>query len=557
MEANIGLTDIQGLIRRRYKIGLSVFFTVFFLSIVIASVLPPIYMSTAMILIEEQQIPQDYVKSTITSYAEERLQMITRQIMKYSQLKDIIQRFKLYPELVQADKVSKAVLEMREDIAIEPISFKEGSKSSTVAFSLTYEGPDPLSVQKVTDALSKLYLSEELKAREKQVSITTGFLKKELENLKQQVKIHEERISEFKIKHIGELPENMDFNMRNISRLEMAAERIGARIRSLEDRKIYLKGQLANIEPLNPVTTEQGKVAMNPKKRLKSLRLDLIHMQARLSEKHPDVRKAKAEIAKLEAQVGHYDESVDKIKILNEKKTRMAKLKGRLSQNHPDIIGLQKEIDILSKQIDKLIVEKSILEISEEKPDNPAYINILTQIAASESEIKSLRQEEANISKSLKELRAKISNTPLISKDYNEITMDLENAKRKYNEILNKHMTAQVAQQMEKQQIGEKFTILEPAFLPSSPSKPNRIAIVLLGFVIAGGIALGLAAVQESMDHSFKNEEELGQLTGLTVLTSLVLVETKEERRSKRRKRTLFAIGTVGLAVIFLILINI
>ncbi len=558
MDTSISLKDIQGLIRRRYKICLLVFFAIMLISIIIAMVLPPIYTSTAMILIEEQQIPQDYVKSTITSYAEERLQMITRQIMKYSQLKDIILQFGLFPELLQKDKLGDAVKEMKQDIVIEPISFKEGSESATVAFTLTYEGPDPDSVQKVTDALSKLYLSEELKAREKQASVTTDFLKKELENLKQQVKINEERVSTFKSQHIGELPENTAFNMQNISRLEMEVERIGARIRTLEDRKIYLKGQLANIEPLSPVTTEQGKVAMNPKERLKGLRLDLVRMQTRLSEKHPDVRKVKAEIAKLEDQVGHYDESVDKIKMLKEKKAQLAELKGRLSPKHPDIINMKKEINLLSKQVDKLLMEKSILEISEEKPDNPAYINILTQIVAAETEIRSLNQEEENINKSLEDLRTKLSNTPLVAKDYNALTLDLNNAKQKYNEILNKHMTAQVAQQMEEQQIGEKFTILEPAFLPSSPSKPNRIAIILLGFVFGCGMAMGLAAIQETLDNSFKNEDELGQLTGLPVLTSFALVETEEERRLKMRKRTLVAaLGTAGLAVIFLILITI
>jgi polysaccharide biosynthesis transport protein len=550
METIISLRDIRGLIRRRYKLFFSVFLIIVFISAVIALALPSIYSSTAMILIEEQQIPQDFVKSTITSYAEERLQMITRQIMKYSQLIEIIQQFKLYPEMVQADNLGKAVGKMRNDISIEPISMKEGNRSATVAFTLSYEGPDPVSVKKVADALSQLYLKEELKAREKQASVTTDFLKQELENLRKQVETHEDRLSEFKSRHIGELPENTPFNMQNVSRLEMESERIGARIRTLEDRKIYLKGQLASIEPLRPVTTEQGEVAMNPAERLKRLRLDLVRMQARLSDKHPDIRKVVAEITKLEDQVGHHDESVEKIKMLRDKKEKLSELQGRLSPQHPDVKNLKKEIDILSRQVDKLLTEKSILEVSESKPDNPAYINIVTQVVAAESEIKSLKQEEDSINNSLAAIRNKISSAPLIAKEYSELTVHLDSAKQSYNEILNKLMTAKVSQQMEEQQIGEKFTILEPAFLPSSPSKPNRAAIILLGFVLASGMALGSVAIQERMDQSFKNEEELGRLTGLQVLTSLVFIETMEERKSKRRKIRLVALGTVGVTVI-------
>ncbi len=556
MDTIFSIKDIRGLIRRRYKIGLSVFFIFVFIFVVIAMVLPSIYISSAMILIEEQQIPQDYVKSTITSYAEERLQMITRQIMKYSQLNDIIQEFNLYQELVNSGKIVQAVGNMRKAIAIESISTKEGKRSATVAFNLSYEGTDPVAVKKVTDALSKLYLKEELKAREKQVSVTTDFLKRELENLKEQVALHEDRVGEFKSKHIGELPENTPFNMQNISRLEMETERIVARIRTLEDRKIYLKGQLANIEPLNPVTTEQGKVALNPKERLKGLQLDLVRMQARLSDKHPDIRKLKAEIAKLENQVGQHDESVEKIKMLRDKKAKLSELQGRLSPKHPDIVNLKKEIAILSKQVDNLLTEKTMLETSEEMPDNPAYINILTQIVAADAEIKSLKKEEESINESLADLRKKIGAAPLVAKEYNELTLNLNNAKSSYNEILNKLTTAKVAQQMEEQQMGEKFTILEPAYLPSSPSKPNRIAIILLGIVIGSGLSIGSAAIQERFDDSFKNEDELSRLSGLPVLASFELVETNEERNLRRRKMALFAFGTAGLTVIFLIFIN-
>lgn len=510
-----------------------------------------------MILIEEQQIPQDFVKSTITSYAEERLEMITREIMKYSQLKEIVEQFGLYKDLVRSGNLGEAISEMQESISVEPISFQEGfNKYTTVAFRLAYEGRDPETVKKVTDALSQLYLNKELKSREKQVTITTDFLGQNLESLKKQVKIQEQKISEFKSRHIGELPENIAFNMQNISRLEMQLQNINTRIRTLEDRKIYLKGQLATIEPLSPVTTEQGKLAMNPKERLKGLRLDLVRMQARLSNKHPDIRKIKSEIAKLEQQVGHYDESVEKIKMLSEKKAELAEMQSRLSPKHPDMIKLRKEIQILSKQTDKLLTEKSIVEVSEEQPDNPAYINILTQVVAADAEMKSLREEEVNIKKGLEDFRAKVSNAPLIENEYNELTLNLNNAKQKYAEISNKLMSAQVAQQMEEQQIGEKFTILEPANIPGSPHKPNRIAIIMLGFILACFAVLGVAAIKEGIDNSIKKEEELVDFTDLPVLASLELVETRQEKQYKRLKTTLFAAGSAGLAVIVFIIIN-
>jgi succinoglycan biosynthesis transport protein ExoP len=206
MNAQISLRDIRGIARRRYKAFILIFSAIFFASIVIALALPPIYRSKTMILIEEQQVPQDYVKSTITTYAEERLQMITRQIMKYSQMKEIVNRFNLYPEMMAEGDLQGAVTALQESIEFENISTRQGNKTSTVAFSLAYSGKDPATVQKVTGALADLYLKQENESREKLVSVTTNFLKDELENLKEQVTIHEARISKFKSQHVGELP---------------------------------------------------------------------------------------------------------------------------------------------------------------------------------------------------------------------------------------------------------------------------------------------------------------------------------------------------------------
>jgi succinoglycan biosynthesis transport protein ExoP len=556
MESQITLKSIHGLARRRYRLFLSVFTLLFLASVVIALTLPPIYKSTTMILIEEQQIPTEYVKSTITTYAEERLQMITRQIMKHSQMRAIIKRYGLYREKVTSGDMVGAVDQLKESITLENISSKQGNKSSTVAFTLSHEGKDPETVQKVTEALAMLYLQEEVKSREKLVSVTTGFLKEELDSLKRQVNIHEERISAFKSEHIGELPENTAMNLQNISRLERELDGLTARIRSLEDRKIYLKGQLSYVEPLNPIKTAQGQVASNPKERLKTLRLDLIRSQARLSETHPDIRKLKAEIAKLEEQVGPTNEAVEKVKLLKDNQARLAELKGRLGDKHPDVKRLTRQVQILSDEVDKILTNNAFARIEEERPDNPAYINLLTQVVSAEAEIKSLKEVKVGINEDLEDLRSKVSSAPVIEKEYKELTLDYTNAKNKYNEMLSKLMTAEVAQQMEEQQIGEKFTILEPAYTPTRPAKPNRLAIILLGFVVAGGAGLGSAAVKEALDQTLKDENELAQITGLPVLTSLSFVKTPEELRAKRLKAAVVVCAIVGVAISALVIVN-
>ena len=503
-----------------------------------AVALPPIYKSQAVIVIEAQQIPDEYVKSTITSYAEQRLEMLTREILKFHALREIVDEFNLYPEYRKRGDIASAVEKMKEAVEIEPISSKTGSQSYTVAFNLSFECSDPQKAYAVLDRLSHLYLKKEAATRKKMASATTGLLEKELANLKQQIEEHEKKISTFKEKHFDELPGSAPANLANLQRLEREADQIKTRIRSLEDRKIYLKGQLADVEPLKPIQTNTGEVASNPRERLKTLRLELIRAQARLSPKHPDIIKMKSEIAQLEKQVGKADTTVSNVKRLSALRTELKEMRASKGDKHPDVIALTKQVNELARQVDSMIDQNSISDYSKEKPDNPAYINLMTQIVSADLEIKNLEQDLANTNTLRDEYQRKAENAPNIDRDFNELTLDYENAKTRYNEISGKLLQARVAQEMEVNQQGEHFTITDPAYVPSRPYKPNRLAIMLLGFVLGSAAGIGGAAFQEATDRSRGRDA------------------TEEERRQKFHKRLALAAGCLGFLGIVLVAVD-
>jgi len=323
-------------------------------------------------------------------------------------------------------------------------------------------------------------------------------------------------------------------------------------MRTLEDRKIYLKGQIANVDPLEPIVTEQGRLAMNPNKRLKGLHLRLISLRSTLSERHPDLKKLKREINELEAQVGKSDDSVTKVKRLNDLQGQLAALKGKFGPKHPDVIKLSREVGLLSKEVDKLLTEKVSMEVAAEKPDNPTYINLMTQFVTADMELKHLLQDREETKQDLEEYYRRVEKAPLVEKEYIELTRDYANAKRKYDEILGKLMAARVAKEMDDTQRGERFTITDPAYLPEKPYKPNRIAIILIGFVLALGAGVGLAAAQEYTDHSVKTANEVNDLTGVPIFSVIPLMQTDEERRVRRIKRivlVLVAVGVIALAL--------
>jgi succinoglycan biosynthesis transport protein ExoP len=560
-ETNVAI-DLKGVIRRRKKGFLMVFFMVFILCGVIAIALPSVFKSESTILIEEQQIPADFVKTTITSYVEERIQTITQQIMSRTRLLEIINRFGLYPEMQGRKTTERIIEEMRGAIHLETISTDVIDKrtgrptAATIAFTLSYEGKNPSTVQEVANVLASLYLEENLKSREQRASDTTAFLQQELNGLKGKVDLLESKITEFKKAHMGELPEYGAVNMQNISKLNRDLDQVNMQLRSLQDRKMYLGGQLANVDPLLPLVTDEGKTVMNPTDRLKYLRLQLISLQSTLSERHPDIIKLKRQIRDLETEVSDSGDSLLKVKRLDELKNRLADMEGRLGRKHPDVVKLKKEVDVLSKEVGSIKTENVALDVSEQKPDNPAYISLKTQIASAEMEMKSLLEEKKKLTREIDDYQRRIGNAPLVEKEYIELTRDYESAKFKYNEIMNKLMEAKVSQGMEESQRGERFTIVDPAQLPEKPYKPNRVAILLIGLVLAIGSGVGLVAVKENLDHSVKTREDLLLLTGARVLSTIPYLESEEERSARRRKKVFWVVILVAAAAGTLVLVH-
>lgn len=554
--------DLKGLIRRRKKSFVLCFLSVFFMAVLIAFVLPPIYLSQSTILIEDQQIPREYVQTTITGFVEERLQVITQQIMSRSRLMEMINRFNLYQEMRDRYTTEEIIEKMRDDIHLETISAEVMDRrtgrptAATIAFTLSYEGKNPSTVQKVSNVLASFYLEQNLKSREQRASNTTIFLQQESDALKGQIDAIENKISEFKKAHIGELPEYNALNLQAITQLNRDVDHIEMQISSLKERKILLEGQIANVDPLSPIVTEEGKAIMHPGERLKYLRLQLISLQSALSEKHPDMKKLKKEIHELQQQVEESDASIEKVKRLNALTGQLAAMKGKLGPKHPDVVRLSKEVEVLGKEVENIRAEKVSQDLIEQKPDNPAYINLKTQIDSVEIQSTGLLEEKQQIENEIAKYQRKIGNVPVVEKEFNKLIRDYENAKYKYNEIMAKLMEAKVAQGMEETQRGERFTIIDPGQLPEKPYKPNRLAILLIGFVLALGAGVGVSAVRENLDTSIKTAEELGQLTNVPVLSVISMMQSYEDVRARRIKWAVIILAAIGILVATLLIVH-
>ena len=552
MSAEFNKQEIKAIVRRRKNLFLWSFLLIFMASVIVAIALPPVYQSTVMIIVENQEIPEDYVKSTITSYVSERLEMLRRKILSHSKLLSIIREHNLYPDL---SLNSEMVQEMRQDIVLETIDVSLSDRKSrfasaaTIAFTLSYEHINPQKAKDITNILANLFIQEDQLAREAQAVTTTSFIEKELEDLRRQVQVNEEKISRFKAANINQLPGSTAIFSQTIFRLEQDIDEIDSKIRTAQEKIVYLKSQIANIDPMVPILTEDGKVANNPSNRLKYLRLQLIRMQANLSDKHPDIIKLKSEIKELEAQVGDTGSSIEKINRLKYVEKEIIELKSKYGAKHPDVIRLSKEADLLKRQIKQIKSSAASNTVPDELTDNPGYMNIRAQIIVAESEISALKVERVKLVEKLEDYEQRLEMAPFIDEEYNKLTLDYENARRKFNEVSNKLHNARIAREMDVSEQGQRFHIDSPAFLPDKPYKPKRGIIVLLGFLLASGAAVGITALKEGLDTSIKATEELESVLDVPVLATVSFVDSPMQKRL-RRSRLLMILATAVVVII-------
>ncbi len=531
---------------------------VFITASCIAFLWPPTYESSSTILIENQQIPPEFVRSTVTGFADERIQSLTQQILSRTKLAEIIKQFDLYADLKDKYTREEILEKMRDDIRVDTISAEvadKGRKSAsrrpgqsgiTIAFSISYRGKSPDVVQKVAGTLASSYLEQNLKIREAQAKTTTQFLESESSELKERIRLLGEKIATFKQEHEGIQPELYQFNLSQADHLEQDIKQLDNQIRTAEDRRVYLEGQLATINPdfgASPSST--GERDLDPQARLRALDVKLADLRSKFSEDYPDVRKARRERAELEKLLGRKGagSSFNQEKLMK-LKADLAQLQGKYSEEHPDIRKLKSEVANLEKEPEKKESTKSGIA-----PVNPAYISLTTQIETAKGEIASLQRQREALKEKVQLFNRRLEETPKLEQEYLALQRDYTNSTAKYQEVMNKILESRISEGMEEHQKGEKFTLIDPASYPEKPVKPKRLMILLAGFILSLGSGIGTVALVEQLDHSVKSATELTSLTGMPVLGTIGRIQIREDViRLQHKKRLIW--GLAGLILL-------
>jgi polysaccharide chain length determinant protein (PEP-CTERM system associated) len=473
--------------------------------------LPPLYRSSTLILVEPQKIPIAYVNPTVTGTVQERLSTITQQILSRTNLEKIIAQYHLYQDdLKNSGWLSKLIrlihrrtnadlreplpaLTLQTEAASVPMEVKVERMRKQIdikvvgggnAFTISYTGDRPVTVMNVTNTLASLFIDENLKIREQQAEGTSEFLENQLAEAQSQLAQQEQALKNFKEKHKGALPGQLEANLRTLDRLQLELQSINDALRNAEERKISLERFRKEIRNIDEVlksldgATRTGQSGtdsdrLNPK--LSQLKQDLARLQAQYKDNYPDIAILKNQIREVEEQMAG---------------TEAPQAAGSFSgpRGRGDLRDLH-ELNLNS-----------------------------TALMALNSEIMSLKSRRDTTVALIKDYEARVENTFANEQNLMNLTRDYETSQRNYQGLLDKRLHAKIAENLEKRQKGEQFRVLDPANLPQKPFKPNRPKIILLGSLVTTGLCLGIILFKESLALSYSKPEDFQKTTDLPVL---------------------------------------
>jgi succinoglycan biosynthesis transport protein ExoP len=526
-------------------------------TVLMAALLPSTYRSTATILIEQQEIPQELVRSVITSFADQRVQVISQRVMTTQNLLSLVERYNLYPDIRRTQPREVLVDKLRSDIGMHMISAdvidpRSGRPTqATIAFSVSYQSRSPDLALKVANDLTSLYLNENLTSRTQLGQQTATFFSEESARQAAHIADLDKSLTAFKQKHSNDLPELVQLNLQTMERTELELHDAQNKLDSLDSQRVLLEAQLAQINPTSQVFSDTGQRVMGPEDRLKALKSQLASYKARFAPGHPDIVSTEREVQGLESQVKSDDDTSDRLRELDEAKAQLARAREKYSADHPDVVHLQRTVDGLESAVEAAAKTGKKHEATTHS-DNPVYIQV-------KGELDALAVERDRSVKRRDELQAKfddyehrMAKSPEVEREFHTMSRELETAQLEYKLILAKQTEAQVSENLESERKGERFTMIEPPQMPEKPISPNRVLIVVMGLLLSLGLGVGAAAAHESIDASVRGPTDIRQLLQVPALASIPVIVTTEDR-ARRKKMIRYSWGGTVVAMILIV----
>ena len=445
--------------------------------------LPDHYKASTTILVDPQKVPEKYVSPTVSSDPAQRLTTITQQVLSSTRLQQIIDEMNLYPELRGKMSREEIIDTMRKYITI---TVKQGSSSGLSAFTIEYEGTNPSQVARVANALAASFIDWNVKSREQQSIDTTDFLNNQLASAKGSLEEQEQKLSAFKLRHLGEMPEQAPANLQALSQLQAQFQANADALNRLDVERTLLTHGADTTDPAKPALTTRGQLEQQQR----TLQAQLLELQRRYTDAYPAVVDTASRLQRINEQL-------------------------QALPPDPPVVTAH---DNTSASLRLEILDK---------------------------ESKRLNEEQRRITAQINSYRSKVDAVPLREQEMAQLNRDYTVSKEHYQSLLDKTFSAQMAADLEQKQVGEHFTVLDAAVVPEKPFKPERRLLVPIVLLAAITLSIGLAYGKDVISDRPRVERDLRNLLPATVpvlATIPMLTGTADRRRTIR-----FAVAAVVL----------
>lgn len=474
------------------------------------------YEASTLILVQPQRVPSNYVRSVVTSTINERISTISQQILSRSNLEKIIDQFGLFAD-TKGMYLEDQVASLRKRVQVKI----ERTRSDAEAFSIVFQGDEPQTVMRIANTLASFFMDENLKVREAQAVGTSEFLDSELEKTRKTLEQRERQLAEYRTQHMGGLPDELETNLRTLDRLQQQLTIKNETLAQARNALSLIQAQIAQSNEMASQTMtdpfsmdfEEDSFGSEDEQKLAAAQKEYENLLLKYTDKHPDARKIKTIIDKLE-------------KSIEENKAKAA----AETEANPEASGPN--------------------DIDTQMP-NFAAMQQGAQVKQIKTEIQKIESDIVNLEQRMKEIQIRVEDTPKRELELQSLQRDYSNIQSVFNSLLDRKLEAELSVNMEKKQKGEQFRILDHARLPERPISPNVKLLFLLSIASGLGIGAGLIFLLEIFDSSIRREEQIEKDLGLKILAAIPPMKWPRDRAKRKIELVAFACFS-AYAVIFL-----
>jgi polysaccharide chain length determinant protein (PEP-CTERM system associated) len=448
----------------------------------------PEYLSQTLVLVEQQKVPESYVKAVVTEDLSGRLASMKEQILSRSRLQPIIERFNLFANagLSMDDRIDKT----RKNIGITPIQSEIARTNGLPGFFISFRANDPRTAQLVCGEIQSLFVSENLSDRAASAAGTTEFLKGQLADAKAKLDEQDAKLRKFQQTYVGKLPGAEASNINMLTTLNTQLDAATQAIARLEQNKSYVES-MASLQQQNQASQAGEHGSSTPQ-------AQQVELQQLLSQE--------------------------------------ADLTSRYTDDYPDVVSVRRKIKELRDKMDKAPAPAAPTAASTPKPaDTMAALQLRAQLKAMDQEIAMKKRDQAAIQAQLHLYQERVASSPEVEEEYKAITRDNQTAQTFYDDLLNKIQTAKMATDLEKRQQGEQFRVMDEPNLPEAPFSPKRSVYIAGGFAIGLGLGLLIVGTLEYLDTAVRSERDIWAFTKLPTLGVIAFNGEPELVNSRRR----------------------